>query len=149
MWSLDITVILILCYVFESSGSPYRHVIKFGRLTLISFQSNVWGAEPAPSSPMRNSYSPESTQQRTFRSMCVCVCMYYYYYYYYHHHHITWVQFQKGKKQTTKQTKPHQVFSLKITLRIITIVNCVHTKDISKININQYEFFSQPNQKTK
>ena len=77
--------------------------------------------------------------------------MYYYYYYYYHHHHyhVIWVQFPKGKKQTNKWTQPPQVFPLTITARLITIVIYTHKQDISKTNINQYEFFSQTNQKTK
>ena len=54
---------------------------------------------------------------------------------------------QKDKKQTNKQTQPPQVFPLTITVRLITIVNCIHKRDISKTNINLYEFLSQPNQK--
>jgi len=52
-------------------------------------------------------------------------------------------------KQTNKHTQPPQVFPLTITRKLITIVNCIHKQGISKTNISQYEFFSQPNQKAK
>ena len=54
---------------------------------------------------------------------------------------------QKDKKQTNKQTQPPQVFPLTTTVRLITIVNCIHKRDISKTKINQYELSNRPNQK--
>ena len=88
-------------------------------------------SSPAPSAPMGNSYSTEWTQQRTLWSI-----------YYYHKH---WYIFQKVKQTTNRH--PPQVLPLTITARLITIVNCIHKQVISKMNINQYEFLSQQNQK--
>lgn len=52
----------ILTHDGEHSESQYRNVFRFGRLALIGLQSNLRLPKPAPSAPVRNSYSPESTQ---------------------------------------------------------------------------------------